>query len=440
MFTLRGKLVSSFLIIIVLFVITTVISTILSQRMIRLGNDILLSEKRLEVVQRLNLFARTANDNIAHYLLAPIYTESDFKAQFDATVQFVDLEMFRLSEITPDPVNAKQIERFKSKWSNYVNDIRDIVKVKESGLVDKAQERFTMDSFDPIAFSLHDFYKGEQARIDQYKNEITSYGNTIWSINLIMTSSAILFSIIIAIILSNYLIRRIQLIKKSAQKVAAGDFHVADIRFSGKDELADLAKAFNTMTEALRSLIGSNRSLKLLSAHDGLTGIANRRCYDETMEREWSRLALASRPISLILFDIDYFKKFNDTYGHQAGDNCLKQVADILKSQVEEPDWLAARYGGEEFIVLLPDRDIETAVRLAERFRNALATQHIPHKESEVSDIVTVSIGISTATASVDGRPGTLLSQADRALYQAKREGRNRIRTYDSSLEPICEN
>ncbi|MCZ8521031.1 MULTISPECIES: diguanylate cyclase [Paenibacillus] len=429
MFTLRKKLYLSFFAIILLFVITSVLSVTLTRRIVHSTSESMASEVRLEVVQRLDLFARTANDNGAHYLLAPLYVEEDFKSQFDASVKYVDEEIKRLSAITTDPQASDQIERFREKWRAYVENRQKIMALKKQGEVQAAQENYTKTGFDPIAFSLHAFFKNEQSRIDGYNSEIRSSSRTILWVNIALASSAILLSVFIAFILSNDLLRRIRLLKHSAQTVAEGNLQVPDLRFRGRDELQELAEAFNRMTHSLRTVIDSNLFLQQLSTRDGLTGIANRRCYDETLEREWRSLAADSRPIALILFDIDYFKRYNDLYGHQAGDECLRQVAGILQEQVG-PGNLAARYGGEEFVVLLPGQGEEEAIRTAERFRQALASRPIPHRQSEVSGSVTVSIGISAAAASITGDPDDLLQEADQALYEAKRSGRNRIVTY----------
>ncbi|USB33100.1 diguanylate cyclase [Paenibacillus sp. YPG26] len=427
---LRKKLYFSFLIIIVLFLVTASISTILTQRIVHFTNDILVSEKRLEAVQRLNLFARTANDNGAHYLLAPLYIEDDFKSQFEANVKYLDHEFGKLEDMTTEPSDLAMIRQFWDKWKAYVADRRNIMNLKKAGKVTEAQNNYTKISYDPIAFALHAFSKSEQAQIDGYKSRIEASGRTIQIMNLFMVSLATLLSLFIAIALSNSLIRRILLLRSNAQTVASGNLQVPDLHFKSKDELTDLANSFNAMTESLRSVMDSNQFLQQLSFRDGLTGIANRRCYDESLEQAWVQSAAASRPISLILLDIDCFKRFNDIYGHQAGDLCLKQVADLLQEQVRESGGLAARYGGEEFAVLLAGKTSGEACQIAEHFQKALAEQCIPHTGSDISEFVTVSIGISNLTATGENAPDDLLIEADHALYQAKEHGRNRICVY----------
>jgi diguanylate cyclase (GGDEF)-like protein len=177
-----------------------------------------------------------------------------------------------------------------------------------------------------------------------------------------------------------------------------------------------------------RKLDEANRELTRLSEVDGLTGIANRRCFDETLLREWRRAARKGAPISLLIADVDHFKDFNDGYGHQLGDECLKKVAHGLKACLHRSTDLAARYGGEEFAVVLPDTDAFGAAGVAETMRSAVADLQIGHAFSPVATHVTISIGIATAAPGRSDEQGhrVLTQQADQALYRAKHAGRNR--------------
>jgi len=166
--------------------------------------------------------------------------------------------------------------------------------------------------------------------------------------------------------------------------------------------------------------------MKGLAETDPLTGIANRRVFDETIARECARANRTAVPLSLLLVDVDRFKKYNDTYGHQAGDECLKQVGKCLRAAARRSTDVVARYGGEEFALLLPNTDLESAAAVAEQFRKSLADLGLPHAASEFG-IVTASIGISTmGGVNLPLDPAELLAQADEALYRAKEAGRNR--------------
>ena len=167
--------------------------------------------------------------------------------------------------------------------------------------------------------------------------------------------------------------------------------------------------------------------LRSLSFLDGLTGIANRRRFDDTMAREWRRCARSHLPLSLIILDVDHFKAYNDQYGHQAGDECLRIVAEVLAERARRPSDLVARYGGEEFVCLLPETDGPGATRVAEGFRAAVAERRIPHAQSPVAPYVTISLGVATVIPSVESSPDRLAEMADQLLYRAKRSGRNRV-------------
>jgi len=166
--------------------------------------------------------------------------------------------------------------------------------------------------------------------------------------------------------------------------------------------------------------------LRDLSNRDGLTGIYNRRFFDETIAREWNRHRREGRPLSLILADVDYFKRYNDTYGHQAGDDCLKQIATCLDQCFRRASDFPARYGGEELVAVVsaPARD---AHELANGLREAVAGLAIPHGASDVAGHVTLSIGVATMVPAEGTGPETLIAAADKALYAAKDSGRDRV-------------
>jgi len=165
-----------------------------------------------------------------------------------------------------------------------------------------------------------------------------------------------------------------------------------------------------------------------LSATDGLTGIANRRWFDEQLEREWRRARREHAPLSLLLMDIDFFKAYNDHYGHLAGDDCLLQIALMPNQCTKRPADLVARYGGEEFVCLLPDTDAEGALWVANLLQGEVSRLSIPHAYSSVADHVTLSIGVATMVPVVGQLPFDLIRRADELLYAAKQNGRNQVR------------
>lgn len=171
----------------------------------------------------------------------------------------------------------------------------------------------------------------------------------------------------------------------------------------------------------------ANQRLQELADQDGLTGVANRRHFDAHLQSEWNRARRSGRPLSLLLIDLDFFKKYNDTYGHQAGDDCLIVVGAVLRAHAQRPGDLAARYGGEEFALVMPDTEAGDAEEIAWRIVHDLAAYRIPHRTSGVADFVTASAGVASCIASPVLSPRELLAAADDALYQAKRTGRNRV-------------
>ncbi|PZO38172.1 MAG: GGDEF domain-containing protein [Pseudanabaena frigida] len=159
---------------------------------------------------------------------------------------------------------------------------------------------------------------------------------------------------------------------------------------------------------------------------DGLTQIANRRAFDQRLEKEWQRLARESLPMSMLLCDVDFFKRYNDRYGHPTGDECLRTVAKAIDACIRRPADLAARYGGEEFAVILPNTEREGATFIAEQICQVIDDLAIPHEASYVSNHVTISIGISSTMPDYRVSPKNLIESADKGLYLAKNQGRNR--------------
>jgi len=181
------------------------------------------------------------------------------------------------------------------------------------------------------------------------------------------------------------------------------------------------------LARVVRELELANARLQQLSMRDGLTGIANRRCFDEQLSRQWQRQALAGQWLALVLVDIDLFKPLNDACGHLHGDDCLRRLAQLFSAFVEGTDGLAARYGGEEFVLLLPGHDLRQARRAGEQLRRQVLACALPHPASPVAAHVSVSAGVSAVRPIAQRAPTSLIVCADRALYRAKLRGRNRV-------------
>ncbi|WP_458414836.1 PAS domain S-box protein [Schinkia sp. CFF1] len=199
------------------------------------------------------------------------------------------------------------------------------------------------------------------------------------------------------------------------------------IDYNGKPAMLGIIHDITERKEAELKLKEANDKLMRISQLDGLTEIPNRRYYEEILSKEWKDAVRYARPISLIMLDIDYFKVYNDTYGHLIGDTCLKQVANTLKNVLHRPSDFIARYGGEEFSVILPETDESGAAFVAETLRSSIAELCIPHEHSKVKPVVTISVGVATVIPDKNLHYESLIKVADNALYRAKENGRNRV-------------
>lgn len=194
-----------------------------------------------------------------------------------------------------------------------------------------------------------------------------------------------------------------------------------------KTALEHLEQARQETEQANLQLMQANGELLRKANQDGMTSIANRRYFDEYLANEWRRAVRQHEPIALIFADVDFFKKYNDHYGHQAGDDCLRQVAQTMAQQLRRPADLLARYGGEEFVVLLPGTSLPGAVFIAESMRMAIERLGLPHVASETANCVTLSLGVASIVPTEAMAEGFLIYGADQALYIAKKSGRNRV-------------
>ena len=207
----------------------------------------------------------------------------------------------------------------------------------------------------------------------------------------------------------------------------AGAIHLVSTNQRLSDIVREVAEKSAALEQANAQLREANATLQRLSNSDGLTGVANRRRFDRGLRSEWRRAYREHAELSLLLIDIDDFKAYNDGYGHLAGDDCLKRIAGAWNRATSRPGDLFARYGGEEFAVLLPRTNAARALRCAEQLQDALAALALPHRFARASELITASMGVATLTPDVRIRPSDFIRRADRALYVAKAEGRNRV-------------
>jgi len=224
----------------------------------------------------------------------------------------------------------------------------------------------------------------------------------------------------------------------------------AGFRYSGRLQ-AELAEQMRLRTEvtqaneALESKVrqrtaeleAANQQLKTLSATDGLTGLANRRSFDSYWTQEWQRAVRQGTPLAVIMLDVDHFKAYNDHYGHQQGDACLRALGDILRATIRRAGELAARYGGEEFVVVMPGATAEKAHETAQSILLALRAEHLPHASSPVAPVVTISLGVAAGLPGIHDDREHLIKAADVALFEAKHQGRNRVVVSSAPLEAV---
>jgi diguanylate cyclase len=204
---------------------------------------------------------------------------------------------------------------------------------------------------------------------------------------------------------------------QALEKLQESQIQLEEYAFTLEKKIAERTSALET----------ANLQLQRLATIDGLTQVANRRCFDEYWLQQWILLQEEKQPLALILMDVDYFKNYNDHYGHLAGDECLRQVAQGIGKLLIRPQDLVARYGGEEFVVILPHTPIEGAKKVAEGIISIIYDLNIVHAKSQVSDRITLSIGVACVVPNDDLSWEVPISLADRALYEAKQKGRNRI-------------
>jgi diguanylate cyclase (GGDEF)-like protein/PAS domain S-box-containing protein len=209
---------------------------------------------------------------------------------------------------------------------------------------------------------------------------------------------------------------------------------VEDSRGQGRSRILEIVRDITERKRAEERLQSAYRAMEAMAVVDALTGVANRRRFDECLATEWRRGLRDCRPLALVLLDVDQFKSFNDTYGHVRGDSCLKQIAEAALDVITRPGDLVARYGGEEFAIILPNTEEHGAVMIATEICSALRSRNLKHAGSP-HGIVTMSAGCASTVPHFGQRASDLVDLADRAMYAAKRSGRNRVCSHQEALQ-----
>lgn len=257
-----------------------------------------------------------------------------------------------------------------------------------------------------------------------------------------LTLLAVIIGTVIGLMLARRIAAPVERISRRADRLALGELQQQMEQHSPIREVNQLGRSFSRMAGELSRLINNlearvaertealekaNAELEGLSMLDGLTGIANRRRFDTTLQSEWRRAQREQTPISLVLCDVDHFKAYNDHYGHQAGDEALKAVAKLLADSLHRPADLAARYGGEEFALILPATDTAGALQVAESARQCVRRAGLARDDLAKGAQLSISLGVATRVPDQNTTPETLIAEADRQLYQAKQRGRDQV-------------
>ncbi len=368
--------------------------------------------------------------------------EDTFLESFEkGTEEYNKATDFLLKKLETQPPHIKKsiqdvIVKGRNWHRDYGTPLISMTKNGEQPTVDFfKQSKSAFDDFhqsfyeaETLTATLRDTYR------NIYKDKISDARNTLFFISIIL----IILNVFIIQRQTKSIIQPVLLLNNSVKAYTKKDFTVGIPHYKKKDELAELIQNIDTMRIELNEKFLSMESLVDL---DGHTGIYNRRYFDQALELEWTNVKYYSKVISLILFDIDFFKNYNDTFGHLEGDQCLKSISRQLCELFGNTSDIVARFGGEEFAIILPDQSEEVALKKAETLRKAILDLKILHPTSEVNKFVTISVGVVTMTPSKGNRrPTHLISLADQALYQSKAKGRNQVTQYsDIPLQQIVQ-
>ncbi|MGK0498836.1 MAG: diguanylate cyclase (GGDEF)-like protein [Oceanicoccus sp.] len=333
------------------------------------------------------------------------------ESYFDRVSKNLQTEMrvVTLSEATEDPLLSSALERLRFE----------------------GVEQLPRDEHGNLYWTLRDSANNPLFLVEQ-STEARGFSENVLSSTVIVgfaSSALILFILVLAF--SHIVINRILNAKETMLDIINTGDYTRRLASADKDEMDTMFSQFNELLEQIQEqnqeLVEQNQDLAKLSEQDALTGIANRRFLDDVLARSWRQCGRLKTTMSVLMIDVDYFKAYNDRYGHPAGDQVLIKIAQTLQQNLYRTTDYLARFGGEEFCVVLTDTNSETAHVIAERLRSGIEHLRIRSDESKSEDVITVSIGVATFMPSAKMAETNMIKAADDALYEAKRQGRNRV-------------
>lgn len=355
---------------------------------------------------------------VHHYLL---YGDTEERETLAGLVQQIELTFSRVQIRSTSLEEQELLFQSRRQWQKVSNAAKEIMTLEPNRPEATASKMVSFHQDESLLANLlerlHDLLLE-----DAYEQERKAVAVAADMLNLaIMASVAgVVIAAIATVLLIYSVLTPIRRLKQGAEHFGRGDL-THRVPVVSRDEFGELAKAFNAMAEQLEK---DQAMLEEMATHDGLTGLYNHREFQRLLQAELERSQRYKHPLSLLMLDIDHFKRVNDTYGHQSGDMVLRTLADQLRNGIRKVDY-AARYGGEEFAIVLPEMIASDALLVAERLRQSIAAQPVTIEQGQIITI-TISIGVATFPDDADSKD-KLIAAADKALYAAKAAGRNRV-------------
>ncbi len=343
-----------------------------------------------------------------------------------------EISLLRLSEMRSQEL-VKLEEKAFARWEEgYAGaDKAERIKLEEAREI--LNSAAYLEGKEAIMEPIDRFIRFSEERLREKIKELEDKEGFYLQAILLLTGVAGVVLLALRLLTERFLLEPLALLVKQVKRISEGDLNIRSC-LRERNEMGELGRALDEMLDALEK---ERRQMAEMSRVDGLTGIANRRRFDEYFQVVWEMARREKKPLALIMIDIDYFKLYNDRYGHPAGDECLIRVAKALTDSLPRKVDLIARYGGEEFACLLPGTCAEAALTVAERLRENVFSLWIEHADSQAAAVVSISLGVASLLPQVDFNPELLLQAADRALYEAKENGRNKVRLAEAERMKI---